>query len=65
MNDTAPSQGPRIYRLRTLIAVAAASMILGFALARFIPCLRPPPIPQSRRCKPHPVHLPPTFRGMS
>ena len=34
MNDTAPTQGPRIYRLRALIAVAAASAIIGFATAR-------------------------------
>ena len=34
MNDTAPTQGPRIYRLRTLIAVTVASAILGFAIAR-------------------------------
>ena len=36
MNDTAPTQGPRIYRLRTLIAIALASAILGFAIARLI-----------------------------
>ena len=45
MNDTTPSQGPRIYRLRTLIAIAAASMILGFAIARLILLLRSPPGP--------------------
>lgn len=40
MNDTAPTQGPRIYRLRTLIAIAVASAILGFAIARLVLFLR-------------------------
>ena len=43
MNDTAPTQGPRIYRLRTLIAIAVASAILGFAIARLVLFLRSPP----------------------
>lgn len=40
MNDTAPTQGPRIYRLRALIAVAAASAIIGFAIARLVLFIR-------------------------
>ena len=36
MNDAAPTQGPRIYRLHTLIVVAAVSAILGFAIARLV-----------------------------
>lgn len=40
MNDTAPTQVPRIYRLRTLIAIAVASAILGFAIARLVLFLR-------------------------
>ena len=40
MNDAAPTQGPRIYRRRTLIAIAVASAILGFAIARLILYIR-------------------------
>ena len=42
-DDTAQSQGPHIYRLRTLIVVAAVSAFLGFAIARLILLLRSPP----------------------
>ena len=40
INDTAPSQDPRIYRLRTLLAVAAVSAFLGLAIARLLLFLR-------------------------
>ena len=39
------NDGLRICRLRTLIVVAAVSAFLGFAIARLILLLRPPPDP--------------------
>ena len=40
MNDATPSKGACIYRRRTLIAIAVASAILGFAIARLILYIR-------------------------